>query len=98
MGALAMGADHLRGEPPARMHPVVAMGAYLRAAGARRPHDSPALELAAGSAAWLAGAATTTAAGLLTERLVARLPRRLRPLALAGALWPLLALRLLLQE
>ena len=34
---VALVIDHLCGEPPAWAHPVVAMGAYLRAMGGRVP-------------------------------------------------------------
>jgi adenosylcobinamide-phosphate synthase len=75
------------------------MGAYLRRAGAGRARGSgPARELAGGSCAWLGGAAAAVAAARGVERLAAGLPRPARPLVLAGALWPLLALRLLLEE
>lgn len=64
---VALSIDRLWGEPPARWHPVVAMGAYLSWAGRRVAPKSGeqakhvAVVFAQGAAAWCLGAVTVVA-------------------------------------
>jgi adenosylcobinamide-phosphate synthase len=85
-------------EPPARVHPVVAIGRYLSAAERQVPAGPPGRAVATGAAAWLAGALAAVAAGRLVERVAAR-GGLLWGTAVRGiALWPLLSVRMLLAE
>ena len=85
-------------EPPARAHPVVAMGSYLRLAARLVPAAPPGRALVAGGLAWVAGALAAAAAGVVVEAAAERLPRPARPLLRGAALWPLLSARMLLEE
>ncbi|MFT3720736.1 adenosylcobinamide-phosphate synthase CbiB [Pseudorhodoferax sp.] len=95
---VALLVDRLWGEPPAALHPVVAMGRWLGWAGRRLP-QAPAAAFAAGALAWCAGA---LAAGLLAAALQWALLRWLPAWAAAAALGlalkPLLAWRMLRGE
>jgi adenosylcobinamide-phosphate synthase len=90
--ALALALDVALGEPPARFHPVVAMGRYLawarlRFAGRGR---------LAGALVLLAGIALAAGSAWLLARLLRPLPAPVEALALALLLKPLLSLRALL--
>ena len=54
---LALLIDRWCGEPPARIHPVVWMGSYLKHAGRGLPNHGPRMALFLGTIYWLAGAA-----------------------------------------
>ncbi len=87
--------DTTVGEPRPPVHPVVWTGRYLDAAADRVPSEPPAQAVAAGGAAWLAGAATALGLAVGVERLA----RRAGEVWLRGlALWPLLSARMLLSE
>src|SRR5260370_5755009 len=58
---LALLIDRWCGEPPARIHPVVWMGCYLKHAGRSLPNRGPRMALILGTAYWLAGAALVAA-------------------------------------
>lgn len=97
----ALAVDRAFGEPPARWHPVVAMGRYLSACERRLLALSPGRALVAGAAAWTLGAAAVVA---LAWWLQALLAHALGPLslllglALGLLLKPLLAWRMLETE
>lgn len=102
---LALAIDRWVGEPPARWHPVVWMGAWLGWAGpriapavdARRPARFKPFVL--GTLAWWAGAAMVFVAAWAVQWHVMRhLPWPVAALTLALALKPLLAWRMLRDE
>jgi adenosylcobinamide-phosphate synthase len=95
---LALLIDRWCGEPPARIHPVVWMGSYLKHAGRGLPNRGPRLALFLGTTYWLAGAALVAAAYGLAGAGFAKLPPWLDIVMTAVLLKPLLALRLLLNE
>lgn len=96
--ALAFALDLWRGEPPARIHPVVWMGHYLEWAGrriapvfAQQSAAASRRQFMAGAAAWLLGAGTCLLVALLLSRLILQLPVWLAAPLLAGYLKPLFA-------
>lgn len=95
---LALLIDRVWGEPPARLHPVVWMGNYLKYAGKGLPDRGPTMAFFLGTAYWLAGAALVAAAYAYAGILLARLPLWLDLLLTAVLLKPLFALRMLLGE
>ena len=95
---LALLIDRWWGEPPARFHPVVWMGNYLKYAGKGLPDRSRTMAFILGTAYWLAGAVLVAAAYAYAGILLARLPLWLGLLLTAVLLKPLLALRMLLDE
>jgi adenosylcobinamide-phosphate synthase len=95
---LALLIDRWWGEPPARLHPVVWMGHYLRLAGKSLPDRGHTMALFLGTAYWLAGAALVAAAYAYAGVVLARLPLWLNLLLTAVLLKPLFALRMLLGE
>lgn len=95
---VAAGLDATLGEPPAAVHPVVWMGRLLDQAGRRVPATPPARARVLGGLAWTAGAAATVAAGVLVERLAARLPRPVATVTRGAVLATLCSGRLLLTE
>lgn len=95
---LALLIDRWWGEPPARIHPVVWMGQYLKRAGSGLPHRGPALGFCLGAVYWLVGAALVVAAYAYAGLMIAKLPPWLGPVVTALLLKPLLALRMLLGE
>jgi adenosylcobinamide-phosphate synthase len=95
---LALLIDRWWGEPPARLHPVVWMGNYLKYAGKGLPDRGRTMAFILGTAYWLAGAALVAAAYAYAGILLARLPLWLDLLLTAVLLKPLLALRMLLDE
>jgi adenosylcobinamide-phosphate synthase len=95
---LALLIDRWCGEPPARIHPVVWMGRYLRRAGRSLPDRGPRMALFLGTTYWLAGAALVAAVYGLAGAGSATLPPWLDIALTAVLLKPLFALRLLLRE
>jgi adenosylcobinamide-phosphate synthase len=95
---LALLIDRWWGEPPARLHPVVWMGHYLKYAGKGLPDRGPRMAFFLGTAYWLAGAALTAAAYGYAGLMLARLPLWLDVSLTAILLKPLFALRMLLGE
>lgn len=95
---IALLLDGRCGEPPARLHPVVAMGTYLETAGRCIPRATRGPARVGGAAAWLLGVVLVGVGAVATQRAVGRLPRILGTAATGAALWPLLSLRLLLDE
>lgn len=99
---VALAVDRLFGEPPARLHPVVAMGRYLAAFEARLLSLAPRQAFAAGALAWTAGAALAVALAAWVQALLRQWldPGSSPALALAiGVLLkPLLAWRMLERE
>ncbi|TSE21541.1 Cobalamin biosynthesis protein CobD [Tepidimonas alkaliphilus] len=101
--AVALAWDARFGEPPARLHPVVAMGWVLAALGrgvaplaaaAARPERS----FATGALAWTLGAAGVAALAWAVQALLSGLPWWAQGLALGVLLKPLLAWRMLRDE
>lgn len=100
---VALGLDVLFGEPPAKLHPVVAMGHYLGAVGRRVSRAAgtvprPGTEFCLGALGWCAGAALVAAlafaAGWTMEDL-----HPLAQIALLGVLLkPMLSWRMLRDE
>jgi adenosylcobinamide-phosphate synthase len=95
---LALLIDRWWGEPPARIHPVVWMGSYLKFMGRALPERGPFPALLLGAACWLAGAALVAAAYGYAGVLIAKLPWWLGAVLTAILLKPLLALRMLVNE
>jgi len=95
---LALLIDRWCGEPPARIHPVVWMGCYLRHAGRSLPNRGPRMALILGTVYWLAGAALVAAVYGFAGAGSAKLPPWLDIVLTAVLLKPLFALRLLLRE
>ena len=100
---VALLCDRLFGEPPARVHPVVAMGRYLGWVGARvaprpgQPHR-PWLVFVLGGLAWVLGATLVVAVAAGSVMLVHETPPVWQALLLGGLLKPLLAWRMLAEE
>jgi adenosylcobinamide-phosphate synthase len=95
---LALLIDRWWGEPPARIHPVVWMGYYLKHAGRGLPDRGPRMAFFLGTIYWLAGAALVAAVYGLAGAGGAKLPPWLDIVLTAVLLKPLFALRLLLRE
>lgn len=100
---VALAVDRLFGEPPARLHPVVAMGHYLGWAGAQvapRPGQThrPWRVFALGALAWVLGATVVLAAAAGVVVLVRESPPLWQAVLLGVLLKPLLAWRLLREE
>lgn len=95
---LALLIDRWWGEPPARLHPVVWMGSYLKRVGRGLPDRSPAWAFMLGAACWLAGAVLVAAAYGYAGFEFAKFPSWLNVSLTALLLKPLFALRMLLTE
>ncbi|HWY95659.1 MAG TPA: adenosylcobinamide-phosphate synthase CbiB [Steroidobacteraceae bacterium] len=95
---LALLIDRWWGEPPARFHPVVWMGSYLKRAGRGLPDRGPRKAFFLGTLYWLAGAALVAAVYGVAGAEFAKLPPWLDIVLTAVLLKPLFALRLLLSE
>ncbi|MCH7344504.1 adenosylcobinamide-phosphate synthase CbiB [Pelomonas sp. CA6] len=103
---VALLVDRLFGEPPARLHPVVAMGRYLGAFSARLTALPARAALVAGGLAWLLGALLCAAIALALETLLWQVLTPWRgaagwlgtALLLGLLLKPLLAWRMLADE
>ena len=95
---LALLIDRWWGEPPARLHPVVWMGHYLKRAGKGLADRGPKMAFFLGTAYWLAGAVLVAAAYGYAGLMLARLPLWLDVSLTALLLKPLFALRMLLGE
>lgn len=86
---LALALDTL-GEPPARLHPVVWMGNYLKAARGGWRATTPGAQWREGGLGWVLGAGLVTGVGLLAGRLPGGWVTRgvlLKPLLAWGALF-----------
>ncbi|MEZ5661999.1 MAG: adenosylcobinamide-phosphate synthase CbiB [Burkholderiaceae bacterium] len=100
---VALGLDVAIGEPPARLHPVVAMGRYLGAAGRCVSRQAgagarPAVEFLAGSVAWCLGALLVVTVAVVLVMAMQGWPP-LWQLALLGlVLKPMLSWRMLRDE
>lgn len=86
------------GEPPARMHPVVWMGHYLRLLGQRLTHLAPASAFIGGTLAWTFGAFATASLTTAMEEQLKHWPWPFAALAIGVLLKPLLAWRMLRDE
>lgn len=100
---LAFAVDRAFGEPPARWHPVVWMGGYLRWAGRRiaprmTGEDQEGSFFLAGALAWSAGAVAVTLTAWALEAALRHLPALAAALLLGALLKPLLAWRMLRDE
>ncbi|WP_026234764.1 adenosylcobinamide-phosphate synthase CbiB [Calidithermus timidus] len=95
---LALLWDWRFGEPPAKLHPVVWMGHYLRWAGRGLTEQPPRAALALGTAGWLLGAALVVLVYGALERSIAPLPLWAGAILGACLLKPLFAFRMLLEE
>lgn len=100
---IALAVDRLWGEPPERLHPVVAMGRYLGWAGERiapamgQTHQALRVFLW-GAMAWSVGAAMVLALAALPVMALRDMPPWWQALLLGLLLKPLLAWRLLREE
>ena len=92
-GAAALAIDAALGEPPARLHPVVAMGGLFAAARRRSRAQGRTGQVAEGAAGLAAIAGSAALAALAAQRALRRLPCGAAVLGEAGALSTLLALR-----
>ena len=81
--------DHWWGEPPARIHPVVWMGSYLKRVGRGLPDRRPRAAFVLGSIYWLAGAAVVAGVYGFAGILITKLPLWLNVLLTAMVLKPL---------
>jgi adenosylcobinamide-phosphate synthase len=90
--------DRLWGEPPARIHPVVWMGHYLRRAGRDLPDRGPRSAFLLGTAFWMAGAVAVAALYGYADVVIGKLPVWLGVIVAALLLKPLLSFRMLLGE
>jgi len=95
---VAMLLDRWLGEPPARLHPVVWMGCYLKRVGQTLPSRAPKVALLLGTAYWFLGAALVGLAFTGAALWFAKLPWWLGGVLTAVLLKPLFALRMLLSE
>ena len=95
---LALLIDRLFGEPPARLHPVVWMGAYLSWAGRRMVVLPPRRAFVAGALAWFGGAVLVVVPAVAAAWALRQMPAALALVLGALLLKPLFALRLLLDE
>ena len=95
---VALALDRCFGEPPAWLHPVVAMGRYLGLLGPRLVLLPPARAFVGGALAWAAGVAVVVALAAVAEAALQRWPWPLAALALGVLLKPLLAWRMLRDE
>jgi adenosylcobinamide-phosphate synthase len=102
---VAFAVDHIWGEPPARMHPVVWMGNYLERTGAwlqRRAHQDPANRDIAGfvlgALMWCAGVALFLIASLLLLGAALELPWWAAGMVMGLLLKPMLAWAMLKSE
>jgi len=85
-------------EPPLRAHPVRAMGRLLDLLASAVPSRPPRSALLRGGGAWLVGLVATTGIAVAVDRAAGRLPAVWRAVARGVALWPLVALRMLIDE
>jgi adenosylcobinamide-phosphate synthase len=91
--------DRTLGEPPARVHPVVWMGAYCAWTGRRmRSVASPRAQVVAGAMATAGGVVAAFAAAAAIHRGLRRLPRGVAGAAEAAVLSTLLSARMLEDE
>lgn len=96
---LALLVDRLLGEPPAWLHPVVAMGKYLAHWETRLLALRPTPAFLAGALLWLAAAALLVLAAWAVQQALLRwLPQAVALVLLALWLKPLLAWRMLARE
>ncbi len=102
---VALAVDHVFGEPPGVLHPVVWMGRYLDAMSVRFAPEGPPADgrdgsdaFGHGALAWLGGAALFCLAAWLLERAVVTLPAWGAAIVLGLLLKPMLAWRMLRSE
>lgn len=95
---LAMLLDWRFGEPPARLHPVVWMGRYLRWAGRGLTRLEAEAAFWRGMGRWLLGAGAVVGLYGALAWLASQLPGWLEAVAVAALLKPLFAFRMLLDE
>ncbi|NBW49104.1 MAG: cobalamin biosynthesis protein CobD [Betaproteobacteria bacterium] len=102
---VAFAVDHVWGEPPARLHPVVWMGNYLERTGAwlqRRARQDPAVRdfasFVLGALIWCAGATLFLIASLLLLGAALELPWWAAGVAMGLLLKPMLAWAMLKSE
>lgn len=100
---VALALDALFGEPPARLHPVVAMGHYLGAVGRRVSRAAaavprPGAEFWRGAMGWCAGAALVVALSWAAVRAMQSLHPLAQAVLLGALLKPLLSWRMLRDE
>ena len=95
-GVLALGLDLAIGEPPALLHPVVAMGTLIAAAERQAEGRGAPVQLALGTAIAVGGALAAAAGGVVAEHLLRPLPPLPRLLGRALLLKSTFALRDLL--
>jgi adenosylcobinamide-phosphate synthase len=100
---VALALDALFGEPPARVHPVVAMGHYLGAVGRRVSRAAatvprPGAEFWRGAMGWCAGAALVVALSWAAVRAMQSLHPLAQAVLLGALLKPLLSWRMLRDE
>ena len=95
---VAAALDTTVGEPPLATHPVAWTGRYLDAAARHVPAGPPGRAVVSGGVAWLGGAAVAVAAAAAVEGCARRVGRPGGAVVRGVALWPLLAVRLLLAE
>jgi adenosylcobinamide-phosphate synthase len=90
--------DRALAEPPLAVHPVAWTGRYLDRAAALVAASPRRRAMASGGAAWLLGAGAAVGVAAVVDRLAARGGRLLGAAVRGVALWPLLSVRMLLDE
>ncbi|MDR7148676.1 adenosylcobinamide-phosphate synthase [Hydrogenophaga palleronii] len=101
---VALALDRAFGEPPARCHPVVAMGHYLSFMGRRiaplvdEAHKRPALSFILGGLAWCLGLVFCVSLAVVAAWLMTGWPWWAQALALGVLLKPMLSWRMLRDE
>jgi len=96
---VALMVDRLAGEPPPSLHPVVWVGRYLDAWTERhQPDGTPAVEVLQGALGVGVGCVLSVAAAWAAGRVLARLPRVVRPIVEGALLSTLLSERMLTRE
>lgn len=101
--AVALGLDRWLGEPPARLHPVVWMGSYLRAVGQRVAPSAdqptrPAVSFWLGVAGWGGGAILVVLVTMVLAAVLHQIPWGWQAVLLGVLLKPMLAWRMLRDE
>jgi len=95
-GVTALAIDLLAGEPPASLHPTIAMGNWIARGRSRRRTLGPSASFAEGAAVVAGGAVLVALTADVADRLTAALPGSLRSVARAAALKPAFSVRALL--
>ncbi|MEX2487881.1 MAG: adenosylcobinamide-phosphate synthase CbiB [Nitriliruptoraceae bacterium] len=95
---LAAALDLLLCEPPLPLHPTRGIGAMLDRLATVVPAAPRRAARARGALMWATGLTVTSVAGIAVDRSLGRLPRTTAGIGRGIALWPLVSLRMLVDE